>query len=33
MIVSIDEKSAPLIKKMLKEQNKEAVRISKRGVG
>lgn len=33
MVVSIDEKSIPLIKKMLKEQHKEAVRIADRGVG
>lgn len=33
MIVSIDDKSMPLIKKMLEEQNKEAVRIKKCGVG
>lgn len=33
MIVSIDEKSIPLIKEMLKEQDKEAVRIKKCGVG
>ena len=33
MVVSIDEKSIPLIKEMLKDQNKEAVRIAKRGVG
>lgn len=33
MVVSIDEKFIPLIKKMLKEQNKEAVRIADRGVG
>lgn len=33
MVVSIDEKSVPLLKRMLEEQNKEAVRISKCGVG
>lgn len=33
MVVSIDEKSVSLIKEMLKEQNKEAVRIAKCGVG
>lgn len=33
MVVSIDENSIPLIKKMLKEQNKEAFRIKKCGVG
>jgi hypothetical protein len=33
MIVTIDDKSMPLIKKMLEEQNKEAVRIKKCGVG
>lgn len=33
MRVSIDKKSVGLIKEMLKEQNKEAVRIAKRGVG
>lgn len=33
MIVSIDEKTVPLLKEMLKVQNKEAVRISKSGVG
>ena len=33
MVVSIDEKTVPLIKKMLIEQNKEAVRIAKCGVG
>lgn len=33
MIVSIDKKSVGLIKEMLREQNKEAIRIAKRGVG
>lgn len=33
MRVSIDKKSVDLIKEMLKEQNKEAVRIAKQGVG
>lgn len=33
MNVSIDEKTVDLLKGMLKEQNKEAVRISKSGVG
>jgi hypothetical protein len=33
MIVTIDDKSISLIKEMLKEQNKEAVRIKKCGVG
>jgi len=33
MIVSIDEKSIPLIREMLKEQNKDAVRIKQCGVG
>lgn len=33
MVVAIDEKTVPLLDKMLKEQNKEAVRIHKTGVG
>lgn len=33
MIVSIDNKTIPLLQQMLKDQNKEAVRISKCGVG
>ena len=33
MIVSIDEKSRTLLMQMLKDQNKEAVRIEKRGAG
>lgn len=33
MNVSIDEKTVDLLKGMLKEQNKQAVRISKSGVG
>jgi hypothetical protein len=33
MIVSIDDKSVPLLKQMLIEQNKEAVRIEKCGAG
>ena len=33
MKVAIDEKTVPLIKEMLKEQNREAVRIKKCGVG
>lgn len=33
MVVTVDEKSIPIIKQMLEEQNKEAVRIEKCGVG
>jgi hypothetical protein len=33
MIVSIDDKSVPLLKQMLAEQSKEAVRIEKCGAG
>lgn len=33
MVVSIDEKTVDLIKKMLEEQNKEVVRIENKGVG
>ncbi|KZL91243.1 hypothetical protein CLMAG_30010 [Clostridium magnum DSM 2767] len=33
MVVSIDKKSVPLLNEMLKEQNKEAVRIKQCGVG
>lgn len=33
MVVSIDEKSVPILKKMLKEQNKEAIRIKELGSG
>jgi hypothetical protein len=33
MIIYIDEKTAPLLKKMLAEQNKGAVRIANCGVG
>lgn len=31
MVVSVDEKSVPLLKQMLKEQNKDAVRIQSCG--
>ncbi|WHH60724.1 adhesin [Petroclostridium sp. X23] len=33
MVVSIDEKSVSLIKEILKEQNKEAIRIANCGFG
>ncbi len=33
MKVSIDEKTVDLLKKLLKDENKNAVRISKCGVG
>jgi hypothetical protein len=33
MVVGIDPKSVPLIKDMLKEQNKDAIRIVKTGIG